>query len=119
MECKDRKYLFGLGSEVKDYTETLKILCGTGHGIGSGHSTSDESSGSLSHGMAGDIRKLHGLIHARYVRTTEGLKRLKKRYEQGVYGGCLNVECNRQCLIPVGEYKRRLATLEPAVRHGP
>ena len=48
--------------------------------------------------------KLYGLIHARYILTQNGMKKMRNKINEGVFGCCQRVKCNEQNLLPVGIY---------------
>lgn len=45
---------------------------------------------------------LYGLIHARFITSPLGLQMMKEKYQQGVFGHCPRVRCQRQNVLPVG-----------------
>lgn len=45
---------------------------------------------------------LFGLIHSRYIFTTEGLREMRKKYEAGVFGVCPRTQCKDHFLLPIG-----------------
>ncbi|UKK01947.1 casein kinase II subunit beta [Theileria orientalis] len=45
---------------------------------------------------------LYGMLHSRYITTPVGLRRMRDKYQQGVFGQCPRVECQRQNVLPVG-----------------
>lgn len=49
-----------------------------------------------------DAADLQGLIHARQILTPKGLAEMKKKQEEGRFGTCPRVNCERQSVIPVG-----------------
>lgn len=46
---------------------------------------------------------LYGLIHARFITTSRGLKLMEERFLQGEFGGCPRVFCGGQPVLPVGQ----------------
>lgn len=51
--------------------------------------------------------EIYNLLHGRYVLTDEGLKSVKVKYDNGVYGQCLRVFCRGHALLPVGLHDRQ------------
>jgi len=49
-----------------------------------------------------DASDLYGVLHARYLRSNEGLSIIYKRYLQSFYGTCPRSLCDRQSVIPTG-----------------
>ncbi|GFE54911.1 casein kinase II regulatory subunit [Babesia ovis] len=45
---------------------------------------------------------LYGMIHARFITSPMGLQMMKEKYQQGVFGHCPRVRCQRQNVLPVG-----------------
>ena len=46
--------------------------------------------------------ELYNLLHGRYVLTDDGLKSVRAKYDDGVYGQCLRVFCRGHHLLPIG-----------------
>ena len=46
---------------------------------------------------------LYGLIHARFITTTRGLKLMQQKYREGAFGRCPRVFCGGQHVLPVGQ----------------
>ena len=49
---------------------------------------------------------LYDLLHGRYIITYEGLRSVRLKHEQGVYGQCPRVFCRGHPLLPVGLHDR-------------
>ncbi|KAJ2456219.1 casein kinase 2 regulatory subunit [Coemansia sp. RSA 2336] len=47
-------------------------------------------------------KHLYGLIHARYIITAPGLKKMLDKFKRGDYGRCPRVYCHQNTLMPVG-----------------
>lgn len=45
---------------------------------------------------------LYGLLHARYIRTENGMQKINAKYKRGVYGICPRVKCEPQATLPMG-----------------
>lgn len=45
---------------------------------------------------------MYGLIHARYIRSPEGLALVYGKYLQGAYGYCPRAFCDKQLVVPNG-----------------
>ena len=50
--------------------------------------------------------ELYNLLHGRYILTDEGLKSVRTKYEEGIYGNCLRVYCRGHPLLPIGMHDR-------------
>ena len=48
---------------------------------------------------------LYGLIHARFILTSEGLQMMKDKYSKNEFGVCPRILCNRQSVLPIGKYE--------------
>ena len=46
--------------------------------------------------------ELYNLLHGRYILTDEGLKSVREKYDDRVYGQCLRVFCRGHPLLPLG-----------------
>ncbi|CAM9500247.1 unnamed protein product [Choristocarpus tenellus] len=49
---------------------------------------------------------LYGLVHARYVVTTQGLQAVRDKFNRAHFGRCPRVYCQGQPVLPVGETDR-------------
>ncbi len=47
-------------------------------------------------------KELYGLIHARFIQTSNGFALIREKFLNGVYGNCPRVLCNKQILLPMG-----------------
>ncbi|ELP87844.1 casein kinase II subunit beta, putative [Entamoeba invadens IP1] len=47
---------------------------------------------------------LYGLVHARYILTLDGMKKMRVKVNQQAFGCCQRVKCDEQPLLPVGLY---------------
>lgn len=87
--------LTGLSSLVPHYTEALEMIL-------------DDEPDSLS--IADTIvydrsaKLLYGLIHARFILTTQGLELMYQKCMEGQFGFCPRMLCNNTRLLPVGKY---------------
>ena len=45
---------------------------------------------------------LYGMIHARFIITTNGLQNMRQKYLSGVFGGCPRTLCENQGVLPIG-----------------
>jgi len=49
-----------------------------------------------------DTSDLYGILHARYIRSREGLALVYGKYLQGAYGYCPRALCDKQRVVPNG-----------------
>lgn len=49
-----------------------------------------------------EVQKLFFLIHQRYVQTSEGMKKIFEKYQEGLFGQCPRSSCHGQKVIPYG-----------------
>ena len=47
-------------------------------------------------------RKMYGLVHARYIITIKGLKKMNQKYKDADFGRCPREYCDNHPLLPVG-----------------
>jgi casein kinase II subunit beta len=46
--------------------------------------------------------QMYGLIHARYILTPAGMKKMTAKYEQGIFGSCPRTLCQKEFMLPCG-----------------
>ncbi|KAL7718899.1 Casein kinase II subunit beta [Entamoeba marina] len=49
-----------------------------------------------------NAHRIYGLIHARYITTTNGLLAMQQKYRNSDFGTCPRILCHNQPLLPVG-----------------
>ena len=49
-----------------------------------------------------EIKEIYGLIHKRFITTSKGLRLMREKFLNGVFGKCPRVVCDKQVLIPIG-----------------
>lgn len=69
-------------------------------------SETSEGDSSEAKAIDGVAEELYNLLHGRYILTDEGLKSVRAKYEEGIYGNCLRVYCRGHPLLPVGMHDR-------------
>lgn len=84
----DKFNLTGLPQEFADFEETWRVL------------VSDRPFASGGNVGLNDLLSLYGLIHARFIMTSAGVHKMKRKIFAGEYGCCLRYFCRRQFLIP-------------------
>jgi len=87
---------FGLQECIPDYEIALEMVTDK-----HGNEWSSFSDQTLSKIVA-QSRHLFGLMHARYICQSEGLRQIKKRYINGTFGKCPRFLCSGEKLVPVG-----------------
>ncbi|KAJ7893930.1 casein kinase II, regulatory subunit [Mycena olivaceomarginata] len=90
----DRFNLTGLDTEVVNYGQALDLI----------KDELDDASlpDDLRRFVDVQARLLYGLIHARWIVTTNGLVKMVEKYKRGEFGRCPRVLCHAQFLLPVG-----------------
>jgi casein kinase II subunit beta len=48
--------------------------------------------------------QMYGLIHARYILTPAGMKKMLTKFQRGVFGKCPRTLCQNQVMLPCGLY---------------
>ncbi|KAJ2653548.1 casein kinase 2 regulatory subunit [Coemansia sp. RSA 1250] len=91
----DRFNLTNLQNEVPNYyVEALQMI------------TDNPSDKPMSEEVREQVERsakhLYGLIHARYIITAPGLKKMLDKFKRGDYGRCPRVYCHQNTLMPVG-----------------
>ncbi|KAJ1836374.1 casein kinase 2 regulatory subunit [Coemansia sp. RSA 2711] len=90
----DRFNLTNLQNEVPNYTQALEMITDRLQG----KALNDEYLEIVRHSAT----HLYGLIHARYIITTQGLKKMLDKFKRGDFGRCPRVYCHQNPLLPVG-----------------
>ena len=88
----DNFNLWGLNSEIKNYSPALKMIKGVDLQL------TDEERESIKE----EAIKLFNLIHQRYLLTFAGVKQLQVKYLAETYGKCPRVSCHHAKLLPIG-----------------
>ncbi|EAY21453.1 Casein kinase II regulatory subunit family protein [Trichomonas vaginalis G3] len=47
-------------------------------------------------------KHLYGMLHARYITQSPGLKQMKEKYNEELFGTCPRVNCDNAKLLPIG-----------------
>lgn len=89
----DNFNLYGLNSIIEGYSEVVKFLRGQFYEL------PQEMTMKM---LLKEAEKLYSLVHARYLLTYAGVKKVRKKYESGVFGKCPRVACNHHNLLPIG-----------------
>ena len=63
----------------------------------------DELTDEQQHMVEAAAETLYGLIHARFITTTRGLKLMEEKFRDVVFGRCPRVLCGGQAVLPVGQ----------------
>lgn len=56
----------------------------------------------VSGGKESEAELFYGLVHARYVMTDSGIKKMLKKYKAGRFGHCSRVYCKHSSVLPIG-----------------
>lgn len=84
---EDAFNLYGLKALVPRYKEALDVILG--------------KSFSQSESIDSSTRLLYGLMHQRYILTSNGLEKMNIKYINGDFGCCPRYLCRKQHVIPV------------------
>lgn len=84
---KDKFNLSGIAEQVTNYSKCLDIL--------TGENDYDDI-------VEEEIENLYFLIHSRYILSDKGLRDMKAKYLEGVFGLCPRSQCENQRLLPIG-----------------
>ncbi|XP_046918054.2 casein kinase II subunit beta [Dermatophagoides farinae] len=99
--------LIGLEEKIPHYRQALSIILGDC----SDRSQFDSSTSSAENFSSDDGREieilssaenLYGLIHARYILTDSGLKKMLEKYKKRRFGLCNRYYCDRAAMLPIG-----------------
>jgi casein kinase II subunit beta len=94
--AEDSLSIYGLGTYIPNIRYALEMICDKHSMIW--RYLNDEELGVL-HEQA---KQLYGLIHARWICTSEGLERMKRKIHRKTYGVCPRVRCLGMPLLPMG-----------------
>ena len=103
---QDFSNLVGLEDEITSFSQLLDVILdkpgifqdGAGRFINGSHqftSCTDKGKGKA-------VEKLYGLIHARFLLTERGCKKMLYKYLQGHFGHCPRVYCENANVLPIG-----------------
>eukprot|EP00128_Syssomonas_multiformis_P015105 Colp12_sorted_trinity150504_noHs@27851 len=95
---RDQFNLQGLWSYVRLYDEALDTILDSVEANEWDDETVDD--------VQSCAETLYGLIHARYITTTQGLQAMAEKYRRGDFGVCPRVHCEGQHVLPIGEHDR-------------
>jgi len=91
---EDAFNLYGLNKVIPNFRDTLRLLL----------TTAEDAEICLEDDHRGPcyqtLLDLYGLIHARYILTTPGMNKLRRKLQNGVYGCCPNYPDQR--VLPIG-----------------
>ncbi|EKE38207.1 hypothetical protein ENUP19_0047G0137 [Entamoeba nuttalli] len=93
----DEFNLYGLDKFVTNYESALNIILNCGY-------SESKSRGTDPHLLQKSAMKLYGLIHARFILSPNGMKKMKKKINENTFGRCQRLKCSDQNLLPVGIY---------------
>lgn len=89
---RNRFNLFGLEDQVPNFEVAVSTVLGE----------------YVSGGKESKAELFYGLVHARYVMTNQGIKKILQKYTAGHFGHCPRVYCKRSPVLPIGwSYTRK------------
>lgn len=93
---EDNFNLYGLSKIIPNFKESIRLLL----------SDSMKVEGCLNEEWIGPsyehLRDLYGLIHARYILTTQGLNKMRRKLQNEVFGKCPEKDFEMFPVMPVG-----------------
>jgi len=89
----DNFNLYGLSNFVEKYNSVIKFVRGQYF---------EYPPEMTSNQLYYEAEKLYCYIHSRFLLTYSGVRKIRKKYEQGIYGYCPRVSCKKQLLLPIG-----------------
>jgi casein kinase II subunit beta len=87
---RDEFNLFGLSSLVDDYRNAHRLIIG------------DFYESSVGRSLEQQARTLYTFIHARFVLTVSGVRKIRPKFERQLFGTCPRIACHSQSLLPIG-----------------
>ena len=78
--------LYGLANYFDNYDEALDTILSKRGGTSWGSKKEVE--------IANEAKLLYGLIHARYILTSSGMRKMFEKFKRGEFGACPRVMCN-------------------------
>lgn len=93
---EDNFNLYGLNKIIPNFRDSIRLLL----------SDSASVEGCLEEGWVGPsyehLLDLYGLIHARYILTSQGLSKMRRKLHNNVFGSCPEPEFAESSVLPVG-----------------
>jgi casein kinase II subunit beta len=93
LPAEDPFNLYGLRADVRHFRDCLATIL-------------DVRSAEEDHGwdeaLFAQCRDLYGLIHARYILTSQGMAQMLSKVESGLFGGCPRADCSNRWMLPMG-----------------
>lgn len=93
---EDNFNLYGLSKIIPNFRDSIRLLL----------SDSASVEGCLEEGWVGPtyehLLDLYGLIHARYILTSQGLSKMRRKLHNNVFGSCPEPEFAESSVLPVG-----------------